>query len=90
MGRPPKFKAGARNLSVYLPEEMIAALRQYAAHQYAATGQARRASDVIFDALRTYRPLRDFVEKPPAEVRSAPTWDEVLGGRVGELERKRN
>ncbi|MFI5180279.1 MAG: hypothetical protein ACHQPI_02685 [Thermoanaerobaculia bacterium] len=94
-GRPAKFVTGARNLSVYLPEEAITALRQFAAAQVAATGKARHASDVILEALRSHEPFREFVKKLDSEAgrksggRGAPTWDDVLGGGISELELKR-
>lgn len=64
MGRPPKFKGtAAKNMSVYLPEETIDALRRFAAFQYQTTGLSRHASDIILDALKAHGPFRDFAGK---------------------------
>lgn len=94
-GRPPKFRTAAKNLSVYLPEDAIRALRQFAAHEYATTGVSRHASDIIVDALREHAPFRDFVENlwsgagPKTVKRSALTFDEIWGLRISELELKK-
>ncbi|MFI5182020.1 MAG: hypothetical protein ACHQPI_11550 [Thermoanaerobaculia bacterium] len=89
MGRPPKFNSGTKNLSVYLPEKTITALRQYGAWRQATSGKPYRASDIVFEALMGHEGLRDFIKgNVPPQIKR-PTWDEVTGGRISELELKR-
>jgi hypothetical protein len=89
MGRPRKFKSGTRNLSVYLPEKTITALRQYGAWRQATSGKTCRASDVVFEALMGHEGLRDFIQGNLSAQIKRPTWDEVMGGRIGALEVKK-
>jgi hypothetical protein len=70
-GRPPRYGARQKQLSVYLPPVLAAGLRRFSAHEEAEGRPRPKPSDIVVAALTAYPPLRKFLREKALVVRVA-------------------